>query len=308
MPRLSLFGHRPIDAAVNLEETKARRLDATLGDYLNELRSSGEDQAAVTLAYTHSLHQLWRPALRMQPVASESSVLDVGSGLGILAFELAANVSVHVEGVDLDRAFVGHAETLHDRLAAAGLFADGARVRFSVGDVAALDFADESFDLVFVRELFQFLADPVQATGELFRVLRPGQYVCISDMDDQLRVTWPPSSPALNRLVGAVADVQWASGGDRHAGRKLTSYLRSAGFEINSLVVLSEAQHRVVDAGDAERALIIEQLHAARSRVLEAGAMQAESFDSDLEALEQEPPFEEFRTSARIVVLGQRPA
>jgi ubiquinone/menaquinone biosynthesis C-methylase UbiE len=303
-----LFSHRAIDAAVNVQETKARRLDATLEEYLDEIRLAGEDKAAVTLAYTHSLHQLWRPVLRMLPVASEGSVLDVGSGLGILAFEVAANVPVHVQGVDIDRGFVGHAETLRDRLAAAGLFADGATVRFSVGDVGALDFADESFDLVFVRELFQFLPDPVRAAGELFRVLRPGQYVCISDIDDQLRITWPPSSPALDRLVGAVAHVQSARGGDRQAGRKLTSYLRSAGFEINSLVVLPEAQHRVVDAGDAERGLIIDQLHAARSRILEAGAMEADSFDSDLEALEREAPFEEFRLSARIVVLGQRPA
>jgi hypothetical protein len=72
-------------------------------------------------------------------------------------------------------------------------------------------------------------------------------------------------------------------------------------------VVLPEAQHRVVDAGDSERSLIIEQLHAARSRVLTAGAIDADRFDADLAALEQEAPFEEFRTSSRIVVLGRRP-
>jgi ubiquinone/menaquinone biosynthesis C-methylase UbiE len=302
-----LFADHAIDAAVNLEETKARLLDATLEAYLDELRSAGEAKAAVTLAYTHSLHRLWRPVLRMLPVAPQSSVLDVGSGLGILAFELAANVPVRVEGVDLDHGFVHHAETLRERLAAVGLFCDQSKIEFSIGDVDALDFPDESFDLVFVRELFQFLPDPLHAAGELFHVLRPGGYLCISDMDDQLRITWPPSSPALSRLVGAVADVQHRSGGDRQVGRKLTSYLRAAGFEINSLVVLPEAQHRMIDAGDTERALIIEQLRAARPRVLEAGALDADSFDSDLAELEHEAPFEEFHLSARIVVLGQKP-
>lgn len=292
---------------MNLDDTKAGLLDAALDEYADELRRAGEDAAAVTLAYTHSLHRCWRTILRMLPVPQESSVLDVGSGLGVLAFELAANVPVRIQGVDIERGFVEHATTLLNRLAAVGLFVDGARIGFSVGDICALDLPDECFDLVFVRELFQFLPDPAQAVDELFRVVRPGQYLCVSDMDDQLRITWPPDSPALERLVTAVSDVQQERGGDRQVGRKLTSYLRAGGFEINSVVVLPEAQHRVVDPGDSERSLIIEQLHAARSRVLAAEVIEADRFDADLAALEQEAPFEEFRMSSRIIVMGRRP-
>jgi ubiquinone/menaquinone biosynthesis C-methylase UbiE len=182
---------------MNLDDTKVGLLDAAFDEYADELRRAGEDTAAVTLAYTHSLHRFWRTILRMLPVPPESSVLDVGSGLGILAFELAANLPVRIQGVDIERGFVQHANALSDRLAAAGLFVEGARIGFSVGDICALDLADESFDLVFVRELFQFLPEPAQAVGEVFRIVRPGQYLCVSDMDDQLRITWPPASPAL---------------------------------------------------------------------------------------------------------------
>ena len=293
---------------MDLDARKGGVLDAILAGYANELRQSGDENATVTLAYTHSLHHSWRTFLRMLPFPPGRFVLDAGTGLGILAFELAANLPLHIDGIDITAGFVDHANTLLDRLDNVGFFMDGSTIRFSEGDIRALAFPDRMFDLVVVREVLQFLADPVQAVREVLRVLRPGGYFCVSDTDDQLRITWPPTSPVLEGLVAAVAAVQLERGGDRQSGRKLTTYLRSAGFEIATAVVLPEAQHRVVDAHDAERSLIVEQLHAARTRVLEAGTMDADRFDADLATLEQEPPFEEFRMNARIIVLGQRPA
>jgi ubiquinone/menaquinone biosynthesis C-methylase UbiE len=293
--------------AVDLDASKAGLLDAILAGYADELRQSGDQNATVTLAYTHSLHHSWRTFLRMLPSPPGRSVLDAGTGLGILAFELAGNLPLQIDGIDIEPGFVDHANTLLARLDDRGFFVDGSRVRFSEGDIRALEFPDRMFDLVFVREVFQFLADPFQAVEEVRRVLRPGGYFCVSDTDDQLWITWPSTSALLQGLVAAVAAVQHERGGDRETGRKLTTYLRAAGFEIAAVIVLPEAQHRVVDAHDGERSLIIEQLHAARARVVEAGTMDAARFDADLATLEQEPPYEEFRMNARIIVLGQRP-
>lgn len=293
---------------MDLNQAKADLIDAILEEYLEELRVAGDEKTATTLGYTHSLHRFWRQVLRMLPVAPGSSVLDAGSGLGLLPFELAANVPLRVEGSDIDPNFIDHSRILQGRLADAGVFVGGADVGFSAGDVCALSFADASFDLVFIREVLQFVPDPVEALRELLRVLKPGGYVCVSDMDDSLRITWPPPSPALERLVDVVAELQHEGGGDRQIGRKLTTYLRSAGFGINSIVVLPEAQHRLVDGDDNERALVLEQLHAARLRVLATGTGDLDSYDRDLAELETEPPFEEFRLNAKLVVLAQRPA
>lgn len=243
----------------------------------------------------------------MLPVPVGCAVLDVGTGFGILPLELAANVAVRVAGVDLEPEFVDHARTLEARLEPQGLFVPGSELGFSVGNACDLEFADASFDLVFMREVVQFVPEPVAAMRELHRVLRPGGFACVGDTDDQLRITWPPPSPALARLVDAVSEVQHARGGDRQSGRKLTSYLRAAGFTINSLVVLPEAQHRLVGSADAERALVIEQLKTVRSLVLGAGVVDAQRFDADLDELEHEEPFEEFRLNARIIALAQRP-
>lgn len=292
---------------VDLDRTKAGVLDDTLAGYIDELREAGEDNALATLGYTHGIHRIWRQVIQMLPIPEDSDVLDAGTGFGLLPFELAANSAVHVEGIDLEPEFVRHAQILQARLAEQGHFVPGSETAFAVGDAMAMDFPDASFDLVFMREVLQFIPDPVAALREVFRLLAPGAFACVGDTDDQLRITWPPPSPALTRLVDAVAEVQHAHGGDRQSGRKLTTYLRAAGFQINSLVVLPEAQHRVVHPEDAERALVIEQLRAVRGLVLEEGVIDREEFDADLAELEQDEPFEEFRLNARIIVLAQKP-
>ncbi len=293
---------------MDLDQSKQTALDATLLAFTEELRAAGDGESAVTLAYTHSLHRMWRTALRLLPLPPGSSVLDVGSGLGILAFELAANLDVHIQGVDIDPRFVEHSMTLLERLDDAHLFAEGATVHFGEGDIRRLAFDDDCFDLAFVRELLQFLPDPVEAVGEVYRVVRPGGYACVSDTDDQLHITWPEHSQPLARLVGAVSSIQYSRGGDRQCGRKLSSYLRQVGFDIASVVVLPEAQHRVVDAVDGERALVLEQLRSARERILQTGTMTAESFDTDLALVEGEEPHEEFRMNSRIIVLARKPS
>jgi hypothetical protein len=112
----------------------------------------------------------------------------------------------------------------------------------------------------------------------------------------------------LTGLVTVGATAQHDRGGDRHAGRKLTTYLREAGFEIGSVVVMPEAHHRVVGQDDAERSLVIEQLKAIRDRVLEAGALDAGTFDADVAELEREPAHEEFRMNGRILVMARKPS
>jgi ubiquinone/menaquinone biosynthesis C-methylase UbiE len=293
---------------VELDLAKQTALDAILETYTQELRTAGDDESAVTLAYTHSLHRMWRTALRMLPLAPGSSVLDVGSGLGILAFELAANLPLHIQGIDIDERFVRHSMALLGRLDEENLFTDGATVQFAEDDIRKLTSGDDAFDLVFVRELLQFLTDPVEAVAEVYRVVRPGGYACVSDTDDQLHITWPGHSPALARLVGAVSDIQYARRGDRQCGRKLSTYLRAVGFDIASVVILPEAQHRVVGRADNERALVLEQLGVARERIVATGTMTSEAFATDLATVEAEEPHEEFRMNARIIVLARKPA
>ncbi len=180
----------------------------------------------------------WRQVLRMLPVALAVRCSTPARGSDCCPSNWPRTLSCGSRAQTLTPTFVEHSRVLQGRLADAGVFDTDPDITFSVGNVCALNFADASFDLVFIREVLQFVPDPVQALRELLRVLKPGGYACVSDMDDGLRITWPPPSPALARLVDVVADLQHEGGGDRQIGRKLTTYLRSVGFGINSIVVL----------------------------------------------------------------------
>lgn len=293
---------------MRLDATKWPVLDRHYGALLDEMRSRGDLQGAAHAAYTASLHVMWRNVvLRLLGVQPGWKVLDAGSGLGLLSLELAANLPLDIEGVDIEADFVTGAEELLRRLGdEPKFFHPGATVHSQVGDVMALPFDDAVFDLVIVRELLQFLRDPVGAVGELRRVCKPGGYLCVSDTDDQLYITWPDPSPAFVRLHQAVEQVQRGRGGDRHVGRKLSTYLRAAGFTVASVVVVPEAQH--LESNEIERSLVLVQLEDAKDRLVSEGAMTEDEYEGAMAAVRAEEPHEQFRMNARIVAIGQRPA
>jgi SAM-dependent methyltransferase len=104
-------------------------------------------------------------------------LLDVGCGLGDAGIALAADLGDDGElvGVDVSRQMTAAARSRADDLTC--------RVRFSVGDAAALDEADDRFDAVRSERTLQWLPDPRAAVAEMSRVARPGGQVSLIDSD-----------------------------------------------------------------------------------------------------------------------------
>jgi SAM-dependent methyltransferase len=104
-------------------------------------------------------------------------VLEVGCGPGHLSIRLARQHGLDVTGLDLDPAMIERAR------ANAGRSEDGDErgPSFIVGDVAALPFPDESFDLVVSTMSMHHWADPTAGLAEIDRVLRPGARALIWD-------------------------------------------------------------------------------------------------------------------------------
>lgn len=98
-------------------------------------------------------------------VAPGAELLDVGCGAGQLAL-LAAGAGARVTGIDIAP---NSLEQARKRARAQGL-----NIHFDEGDVEAMPYKNDSFDVVVSLFSAMFAAQPGKAAGEMLRVLRPG--------------------------------------------------------------------------------------------------------------------------------------
>jgi arsenite methyltransferase len=170
----------------------------------------------------------------LDPRAGED-VLDIGSGPGYLACEIAQRMGPRgaVHGVDPSTSMLAIAARR-----SAGEHA--APVAFGPGEAVALPFPDGSFDAVTATQVYEYVADIPAALAEARRVLRPGGRLLVLDTDwDSL--VWHSSDPARMRRVVTAWDEHLA---DPHLPRRLGRLLTDAGFAVARRQV-----HPLLDAG-----------------------------------------------------------
>jgi SAM-dependent methyltransferase len=131
---------------------------------------------------------LYAAAFAAAKVAKGTRLLDIGCGAG-LALRVAAASGAHVTAIDAAQNLVAIAR---ERL-------PGADIR--VGDLEALPFAADSFDVVTGFNSFQYAADRVHALAEAKRVARPGGLVVAAVWGDPARCEMAPYFAALGALM-----------------------------------------------------------------------------------------------------------
>jgi demethylmenaquinone methyltransferase/2-methoxy-6-polyprenyl-1,4-benzoquinol methylase len=155
---------------------------------------------------TAGLHHQWRRrAADLARVGPGDRVLDVATGTGDLALELAGRVGADgtVIGADFSDRMLA--------LARAKAFDAGfPRVRFEQANALSLPYADDEFDAATVGFGARNFSDLRQGVAEMARVVKPGGRVVILEITTPQR---PPLStflevwfdhivPALGRVVG----------------------------------------------------------------------------------------------------------
>ncbi|MCK2022565.1 class I SAM-dependent methyltransferase [Microbacterium sp. kSW2-24] len=176
-----------------------------------------------TVLRSHSSRTIANSAEYLRPHLDPAArLLDVGAGPGSITAEFATVVA-HVTATEIDANALALSRNL---VADRGL----TNVDFSIEDVHALSFADDSFDVVHTHQVLQHVGDPVQALREMRRVTVPGGIVAARDAD-YAGFIWFPLLPELDEWLRLYRAAARANGGEPDAGRRLLAWARAAGFD-----------------------------------------------------------------------------
>lgn len=170
-----------------------------------------------------------RAALNLQ---AGEDVLDIGSGPGYLAYEMAAEVgrSGSVHGVDPSESMLAIAGPAPSQTSAA----DHAAVTFTQADAVALPYEDASFDVAVATQVYEYVEDIPQALAEASRVLRSHGRLLILDTDWD-SVIWHSSDEDRMQRVLSVWNCHLV---DPHLPRRLPGYLADASFTLTYSAVV----------------------------------------------------------------------
>ena len=160
-----------------------------------------------------------RQVLQSLDLTRGEHVLDIGSGPGLLAYDMALAVGPQgrVCGIDLSAAMIAMS---------AKRCADQPWVEFQTADAIELPYPDDAFDAAVSTQVYEYVSDIPAALTELHRVLRPGGRALILDTDYGSLGIHTEDPRRMARFLA-----EWDHHfGPPHLPRTLSRQLRDAGF------------------------------------------------------------------------------
>ena len=212
------------------------------------------------------------PFLRFLNLKATDSVLEVGSGLGLLAAEAARQVPQgEVVGLEFSP----------DQLAKALPWAN---LNFVRGDAHTLPFPDDRFDVVYCRYVLEHVQDPQRVLEEMRRVLKPGGRVYAQENDMRV-VIFDPDCPAAEALIEKMILLQARMGGDARVGKRLFGLFHRAGLREIELSFAPEIYPANSPHFHAWMENALHILKAVAGQLLEVGQTTEEEVEAALEEM-----------------------
>lgn len=177
-------------------ETDDKKLDPTDGGNSIDWGRTSDDYARHRPGPPSGLYDRWTA---LGYFASEMRVLDLGTGTGLIARELARRGAI-VHGCDIAEGQIEMARALAAR--------EGLQCTFSVAPAEATGVASASFDLVTAHQCWLYFDKP-KAIAEVRRVLRSGGHLITAHF------SWLPRKSEIARASEALVlkyNPKWTSG------------------------------------------------------------------------------------------------
>jgi len=207
--------------------------------------------------------------------------LDVGSGLGQFARELARATGERVVAVERSREQLERAASLAAEARETGL------VDARLGDAQDLPLTAAewgTFDLAHARFLLEHVPEPQGVVNAMARAVRPGGRVVIEDDDHDALRLWP-EPPGFRSVWQAYMRTYDRLGNDPHVGRRLVELLAVAGLRPTRIAMPLLG----ACAGQPEFPAYVSNLavifDGARDAILATGGVSAEAMDQAQEAI-----------------------
>jgi 2-polyprenyl-3-methyl-5-hydroxy-6-metoxy-1,4-benzoquinol methylase len=151
----------------------------TGANHLTELspeRVNPQEMAGLLMESEHRGRYWWATQL-----VEGGTVLDAGCGTGY-GTEILAAAAERVVGIDISQEAIDYAHSHYEQSSS----------EFSVGDLRALPFEEDTFDLVVSFEVIEHIEEQQLVISELHRVLRPKGVLVISSPN---RAVYPSGNP-----------------------------------------------------------------------------------------------------------------
>ena len=172
-------------------------------------------------------------------INSESSILDVATGTGDVAFEIAERYNANIIGLDYAEGMITVAKKKALQKKISG------KITFIQGDGENLPFEDNSYDVIFCNHVLEHIPDDDKAMEELYRILKPnGMAILQIPQDLNREKTFEDNSITDSkeraRIFGQYDHV-------RIYGRDYFEKLRSKGFIVKEVDYTHQLSKTEVD-------------------------------------------------------------
>jgi SAM-dependent methyltransferase len=179
-------------------------------------------------------HRVWRSraldAWRRAGFTTRQTLLDVGSGPGYAALDLAEIVGPGGRVVALERS-----ARFLDALRSAAVRNGLSNIALRQIDLDADPLPAEGAHGAWVRWVFAFVSRPRELVTRIHAALRPGGALVIHEYYDYVTWSFARRSPIFEEFVQTVMRGWRAGGGEPDIARALVGWLEESGFRVESL-------------------------------------------------------------------------